>query len=72
MANLNLYTVNPMSTGGILPRLVGAPESFVEFHGLCIQIYLNEQVKFTNWREKEEIVKDREVMPANSRVRPPG
>lgn len=52
--------------------MVGAPESFVEFHGLCIQIYLNEQVKFTNWIEKEEMGKDRKVMPANSRVRPPG
>ena len=66
MAKLNPYTVNPRSTGEILPRLVGTLESVVEFHGLCIQIYLNEQVKFTNWREKEEIGKDREVMPINS------
>ena len=50
------YTVTPLPP---MLRLVGAPESFVEFHGLCIQIYLNEQVKFTNWREKEEIGKDR-------------
>lgn len=41
LGQFEVYIVNALSAGGILPKMVGAPGSFVEFWGLCIQIYLN-------------------------------